>query len=564
MIKMRKRGLIFFGIFLFILVVLSLEVSGRDPCYLNLAEITAGCDPCGVNDIITMTGYTKPSYACDYSFFFQINATDHPTAGVCNIRFEGGTIRGIWDEDASGTWNSITGAWTIPSVPDECKGKTVYAMDAFLYDTFPPREGDAGTNSNAIGSFTFEGSPQPHEEECNDDIDNDGDRYIDYDFRGYPYGDPGCLSVEDDEFGETECDDDIDNDGDSAPDCGDSGCWRGDPTVCDPLWDDETTCGDGVCEGGETPDSCPDDCAPTCDLTSASWSSTNVVEGTQVQLIVGGTNCNGKTITLNIYEKDSSTRDFVESLSGTFSGTQATATWTAVWMDDDHPNQDDPEYEFDAIYSGGIISGSGSGDTITSGLLIVRKSGGPGGIEFCRDYSEEVKCSADEDGVAGKLVPSGITCDDINYHCFCEWIAGRTPFPCYDAYNAFSNSGSNIGTCSYNGDSDDTCSDDGFLSYSWTASWTWDENNNYDEQDCQFFCGQVGCVEDPEESGSWHCDPNNAHSQCTPGENTVPCVSQEGLPFFGIYNFIVAVLVVALIYFLMNLKKRRSKMNKKV
>lgn len=84
---------------------------------------------------------------------------------------------------------------------------------------------------------------------CNDGIDNDGDSYIDYP------NDPGCRRWWD--WTETniniECDDGSDNDGDSAIDYNDGGC-------SGPTDDDETNCGDGVCEGGETSGSCPADC----------------------------------------------------------------------------------------------------------------------------------------------------------------------------------------------------------------------------------------------------------------------------------------------------------------
>ncbi|HLD04802.1 MAG TPA: hypothetical protein VJG90_03700 [Candidatus Nanoarchaeia archaeon] len=51
-----------------------------------------------------------------------------------------------------------------------------------------------------------------------------------------------------------ECRDHIDNDGDGQIDYpADAGCTG-------PSDNDETNCGDGVCEGGETPATCPADC----------------------------------------------------------------------------------------------------------------------------------------------------------------------------------------------------------------------------------------------------------------------------------------------------------------
>ncbi len=84
---------------------------------------------------------------------------------------------------------------------------------------------------------------------CNDEIDNDGDGYVDWP------NDPGCRNANDNSElnSKIECDDGIDNDGDSAIDYNDGGCTG-------PTDNDETDCGDGVCEGPETQQNCPEDC----------------------------------------------------------------------------------------------------------------------------------------------------------------------------------------------------------------------------------------------------------------------------------------------------------------
>ncbi|MBN2142509.1 hypothetical protein JW711_04215 [Candidatus Woesearchaeota archaeon] len=83
---------------------------------------------------------------------------------------------------------------------------------------------------------------------CRDGVDNDGDGLVDYP------ADPGCSSKNDaSELGSNECDDGVDNDGDGNVDTADSGCASAYGT-------DETDCGDGVCEGGETSGTCPADC----------------------------------------------------------------------------------------------------------------------------------------------------------------------------------------------------------------------------------------------------------------------------------------------------------------
>ncbi len=84
---------------------------------------------------------------------------------------------------------------------------------------------------------------------CNDRKDNDGDGLVDYP------SDPGCSSKNDDSELNPylECDDGKDNDGDGLVDYKDPGC-------SSPTDNDETNCGDGVCEGGETQQNCPQDC----------------------------------------------------------------------------------------------------------------------------------------------------------------------------------------------------------------------------------------------------------------------------------------------------------------
>ncbi|MBU0466247.1 MAG: hypothetical protein KJ718_03090 [Nanoarchaeota archaeon] len=84
---------------------------------------------------------------------------------------------------------------------------------------------------------------------CMDGSDNDGDGYIDWP------DDSGCANKQDDsELNlNVECDDGSDNDGDNAIDYNDAGC-------SGPTDNDETNCGDRVCEGGEVCDVCVDDC----------------------------------------------------------------------------------------------------------------------------------------------------------------------------------------------------------------------------------------------------------------------------------------------------------------
>jgi len=68
-----------------------------------------------------------------------------------------------------------------------------------------------------------------------------------------------------------ECNDGIDNDGDNQID------WPNDTGCGNKNDNDESDCGDGVCEGEETQENCPEDCgAPTTTTTTTSTTTTSI------------------------------------------------------------------------------------------------------------------------------------------------------------------------------------------------------------------------------------------------------------------------------------------------
>jgi len=97
--------------------------------------------------------------------------------------------------------------------------------------------------------------------------------------------------------------------------------------------------------------------------------------------------------------------------------------------------------------------------------------------------------------------------------------------------------GIDVGTCVYTQYSEDDC-DDGFLTFSWTVEWVWDEG-------CDLACQQ---------------ENQNVTSGCVNGQSTVECPAQIPLPFFNIYSFISTLIIIALIYAVMiALKKKKLK-----
>ena len=115
--------------------------------------------------------------------------------------------------------------------------------------------------------------------QCSNGGDDDGDIWFDDGLVGpgedLTQADPACYDVTttpptyhfdyNDESDDPECSDGIDNDLDGLWDIDDPGCHTdGDPLDGDDTYnkfdDSEGTCGDDVCDIGETFQTCPEDC----------------------------------------------------------------------------------------------------------------------------------------------------------------------------------------------------------------------------------------------------------------------------------------------------------------
>ena len=161
----------------------------------------------------------------------------------------------------------------------------------------------------------------------------------------------------------------------------------------------------------------------------------------------------------------------------------------------------------------------------------------------CANYATEGDCNADICNVAENSVPN-LGEDET---ATCEWSVDICTTTTSTSFN-----GIDIGSCTYLEDTDTDNCDDGYLSYSWVASWGWDSGNNYlFEADCG-----VDCVED---LGQWHYDPQSAYLDCVDGSQTIPCPAQIQLNFFTWKNFFAAALLVLIIYIIL----RNSKVVKK-
>lgn len=89
-----------------------------------------------------------------------------------------------------------------------------------------------------------------------------------------------------------------------------------------------------------------------CDLVDAFWTQTNVMAGTNVDMvIIGNGSCDGHALGITIYEDDLFGDDFMGNpntpLPVIFNGNFATAIWTAEWTSDGWIG--DPEYFFEVV-----------------------------------------------------------------------------------------------------------------------------------------------------------------------------------------------------------------------
>jgi hypothetical protein len=321
------------------------------------------------------------------------------------------------------------------------------------------------------------------------------------------------------------------------------------------------TCGDGICNGAETCSTCPADCvicAGTCDLTSASWNVTDVLEGRLVRLNLDGTDCDGETITFEIREDDFLSSDFVANpTSITYGSPNNYGIWITQWVDDKTGLQDNPpEYYF-------IASVQGTSKSITSSrnydeMLKVEETIQCTGINYCSDYIGESICESDMCDVGEGCAPGTISCGEAYnsatgctdiVNCGCSW--NNNLGVCESSWDSKSDcpppAGQSVyGTCSYTEDSGDTCENDEMLSRFLIHKWTWAPGNEITQS-----------------------DPLNQQQNCADVQEVLSCPSSGQVSFFGIYNIIIAATIILLIYvgyFIYKKKKnfKKKRKNKKI
>ena len=217
-------------------------------CDLTSASFSPQCDPCGPEGVIDVDGIFSGDCSPTYLWISAIKDR-------CELEY-GGKVEGVYAYKSTGWSSPINDEWELPDeIPIDCAGETVEANSALL--TNEPGGSQLDSISNPTGSFTFVGNDDP--DEFHSTCNTDGECVV-VECRSPPCDNECSSDSECGGAGVYECNDGIDNDGDGQTDYpDDDGC-------DDASDDDETNCGDGVCEGGETEEKCPEDCGSTVEF----------------------------------------------------------------------------------------------------------------------------------------------------------------------------------------------------------------------------------------------------------------------------------------------------------
>lgn len=214
----------------------------------------------------------------------------------------------------------------------------------------------------------------------------------------------------------------------------------------------------------------------------------------------------------------------------------------------------------DFSYSGGSLT---CNNCQISSLSCTGHSCNPDGIVRFRNESCDPQSPANFtrfDNITGLIIGnwSCINFDEYqggNLLCNsnCDFNISQCTF-----YGGGGNDGFAIGTCVYGSVLLNDCEDspDGFYRADWTGTWAWGHAGYPDNNTCVDRNG-VGCVQDPDDN-LWYYDPSEKKAICEAGgTNTLECPAEIRLPFFGNLQLIITLLVIASIYGLLALDRKK-------
>lgn len=263
-----------------------------------------------------------------------------------------------------------------------------------------------------------------------------------------------------------------------------------------------------------------------CDLTNAYWNPNGeIANGTSVNMVIEGANCQGETISLEVYRSGFA----CSTISGCTSpsnvvfgaGGSVTGTWEA-----NPPHV--TNYSFVATVVGTSETEESPADLSVVEVPVMCEEED---ITVCKDYDNEEDCNNNICSInLQDSVPENVDCSDPDKDCSCEWDDEEGI--CEPGWDGDDPEEEKLGRCVYTQESNDNC-DDGKLTFSWIANWQWEPGKG------------------PED------DPENIHLQCQDGTKTSLCPAQIQLPFFNMYNFLATMLIIGLVYFVLGFRNKK-------
>ncbi|MGY4884829.1 MAG: DUF4215 domain-containing protein [Nanobdellota archaeon] len=169
----------------------------------------------------------------------------------------------------------------------------------------------------------------------------------------------------------------------------------------------------------------------------------------------------------------------------------------------------------------------------------------PNGDGSC-DYSGSDVCGEeDQCWLVGDHCEDDCTCED-GYYPNNEGI-------CVDEDGGSGGIIRKKGTCSYAETGEDTC-EDSYLDRVLDAIWQWDSSNSYTEIPAGE--NEADYIQDTEYS-VYRYDPERKSQLCTDIQDRFLCPASVEVPFFGIYQLVIALTIIGLVYLMLILKRKK-------
>jgi len=360
-------------------------------------------------------------------------------------------------------------------------------------------------------------------------------------------------------------------------------------TTCNPDCSGKA-CGDDGCGGScgpcESWEYCDEDVTFTClsdtscQLVYISWDKNYTFAEQEVFLqVMGSSNCSGENVSFDVWEQDPIVNDDVitEPNNAQFNSSGwAVGNWIAEFQGDGAFG-DLPEYRFKATVEGISISAdSGLGGGIQE-LQVNTTS--CNGIVSCVDYTSELECndnacqgfltdiinnSAILANLSGKQQQCGfLECNPPLTNswfdnCNCVWDEeDGCGFKAVEKICGGDDENLSLGWCNQQTESVKGCDEppEGLYTFSWTGYLVWLQTGWANQTDCINDMGAppADCILD---SGKWYYYPGGDTSWCGDGETTIECPEEVRLPFFGVNEFIITLIVIGAVYTLIIFRRK--------